>query len=1243
MAGILDQLPNPSQLSDLKKMIAFDPASLGFGDAGAFNISDLTASLSSLGGEDALKGLSLPAVPASLSKDGVLSALNQPLGKLKSFDIQAVLGDLAGGSLPIDLAAPNFDLNAPISTITTQLWPGPVTIAAPSFDTNIPGLDLSAAVAPLNRLARAGAATPLRLLFMLMRVGESFVTTITDTDTLFKLTVEALEEIYGQQMNAALLRLPYQAVDHSMRQLGAVDAPQGFVARYRALLNEIETLTPADSGRLAGILDQGYHTFVPALQDFEQARLTLEALSANDTQWLGLALGNVLDLSAADAVFLQKYFDRFGDQAHKILGTIARPVKQIGSMAGKVSDYMNQAADKADTAAQTVATQIETNLTQVEDFLKQAQTAIEDIERQVRDFVETLDVAPLVDKAKLGCAKIGQAVEMFFGKVEELKRKLDEMVQKVGEQIDQKLTEAFTLAEQKIRELLGKITEVLNRPEVKDALEQARQGIEKFKATIEQASLKPVFDLVIGKTGDLENSIKALNVAQLGTPQKAALKVGVKVIEQVKVDEIIKPELLAAFEQIRQPLAELITLLKDKAVEIEKMIYAFNPGTVVDEFIVSSEPYQWLMRLLDDFRPSKLLEPLKQANDFVTGIVRQLDPNLLIDAVQKIYARLAGLVEMLNPAPLDRMIGDAVEVAVSMLGRIRDRELDRILDTIKQTISLARLMEKTGLAEIANADFWQLLQNILGGGYLDEIGKAISAVENQLAALAATLDFSKAQAGLRALVTGVERQIAVDGSFIQKRASELATAFGRQLADLEALEARRLALLQTPEVFPEITALLSQLGLAPVLQLQPAVVAVAEWEAAPMNAAVETANELLGSKIEPLRRLSSASFQDAAVAIFRKQLSEPVNALIRQLQADLQPFGDALKKIRQILITLSELPARIDASVAAVLETARESVKKVITGVINTIQTLQKSLSGVLAGVYQRIEKIVADLSPYWMLNSFAKSDLAGDQGDDTSTPPGMLAIARRIVSGSDDGGLRVAALLQTKLSADQLALLRSEVADTSGALQGGNRKNVLLALNEALRDRNLCARETVDTLKAALDSRLAEIQARPQKAAADVTAAYRCGALRRQLSDAWVRYESGEDKANALIRLNRIVLEAAYPEDVAMSLQSLHPFIVENVAHLYPQDTVDKLDGIYTKTVEKVKALPRQLIADPLDDEFAEIKAILKANFDISGIFAVLEIKVDGLDEDLSQGLDRLSLAYNRLLQAFDQKLSAA
>ena len=88
-----------------------------------------------------------------------------------------------------------------------------------------------------------------------------------------------------------------------------------------------------------------------------------------------------------------------------------------------------------------------------------------------------------------------------------------------------------------------------------------------------------------------------------------------------------------------------------------------------------------------------------------------------------------------------------------------------------------------------------------------------------------------------------------------------------------------------------------------------------------------------------------------------------------------------------------------------------------------------------------------------------------------------MLAIARRIASGRDTGSVPIAALLQTKLSADQLKLLQSEVAGTS--LQAGNHTNVIAALNALLRDAKFSSRDNVDGVKAQLNRPIQALQAK--------------------------------------------------------------------------------------------------------------------------------------------------------------------
>ena len=283
--------------------------------------------------------------------------------------------------------------------------------------------------------------------------------------------------------------------------------------------------------------------------------------------------------------------------------------------------------------------------------------------------------------------------------------------------------------------------------------------------------------------------------------------------------------------------------------------------------------------------------------------------------------------------------------------------------------------------------------------------------------------------------------------------------------------------------------------------------------------------------------------------------------------------------------------------------------------------------------------------------------------------------MAERIVLGGPQDTVNLGAFLQSQLTTEELGILEASVE--SARLGRGAGAVVLNALNRALAQTTLID-DTVymDDLKERMAAQAAELEAQMQAALpppplsvaaqlpppplgvaaqlekdANTTVAQRVAltkqarrlrALQRQIGRTEERYRNHSQYAD-LLRLNRLLLEAECPADINMSLQSLHPYAVEQVAHLYPEDTVAVLDATYTGVVDKIRNLPDQLIAGPLNDAFAQTTQVLQEYFDIDSIFDALNTKLDVLDEDLELGLDRLSAAYDRLLVTFDRQLATA
>jgi hypothetical protein len=272
--------------------------------------------------------------------------------------------------------------------------------------------------------------------------------------------------------------------------------------------------------------------------------------------------------------------------------------------------------------------------------------------------------------------------------------------------------------------------------------------------------------------------------------------------------------------------------------------------------------------------------------------------------------------------------------------------------------------------------------------------------------------------------------------------------------------------------------------------------------------------------------------------------------------------------------------------------------------------------------------------------------------------PLGLLHMAERIAVGGVQETVNLIAFLQGQLTPEELAILQAGVErvqqEPGAVLPPGAGAAVLSALNRALAQSTLIDDAVyLDDLKARLAAQVTELEAQKQAALVDASATVaqrvaltkqirRLGALQRQIGRTEERYRNGSQFAD-LLRLNRVLLEAEYPADITMSLQSLHPYAVEQVAHLYPEETVAVLDATYMSIVDKIRQLPDQLIAGPLNNAFQDVTVVLQEYFDIDTIFEVLNVKLDGLDEDLGLGLDRLSAAYERLLVSFDRQLATA
>ncbi|HEV3049767.1 MAG TPA: hypothetical protein VGX50_05630, partial [Longimicrobium sp.] len=626
---------------------------------------------------------------------------------------------------------------------------------------------------------------------------------------------------------------------------------------------------------------------------------------------------------------------------------------------------------------------------------------------------------------------------------------------------------------------------------------------------------------------------------------------------------------------ILQPLKELTALLQERVMVVEDAVEAFKPGALVAAKV---EPYlKGFFDKLDEFRPSDLLKPIKEALASLQTAVGQLDPQRLVDQLQGAHAQLRELVDALGPTGLNARIGEAADTVTRQINDLRDVHLEGLLKTVRENVSLTRLLQGTGVQEIAKAGFWDQLRVILAGEYLGRITDTVDEVQKRLTDDAGTLSFPvEAAAAMGAVSKEVEAQRTATATPYRTAANALRTALGTAGEQVAALERRRAELLAGGTVVRrEVREVLEQMDLRPLTELADALRGVAELGADALADRLNAVAAVLTPESEAkLGAVTEATIRDAIPGIFEKQIAGPVRQLVTRTQNALEPFGTGVAAIQGFLDdTLVKLPQKVDAAVGEVLDAVKSTLGRTADEIIGTIKTTRDTITTTIQAIHEQVLTQVEAFDPAYVLNSFGATDVSDEE---------LRALAERVFSPQPDPA---ATLLRARLSKEQADLVANKVGDYAAVLRA--------ALNGALRDEDFANKLLVDArdrLAAEQRNREARVQAAQGDERTEARKALlRAHALEWQLNAAEqaLTLERKRDAAEpvgkrpaprttaATIRLNRVLLELSFPDQLRAGVMGLHPYLVALVGALYPAESVARLDASYAELIEKLRGLP--------------------------------------------------------------------
>ena len=1151
--------------------------------------SDLTNSFDKVTQEITRNPIEIPTAPFSVGE-----IQTQVTGKLG--DISSISIDTLTQSIPTNPGADTFkglavtdQVNSSLSNLTSS-----ITGNANFGQLGIPK-NQSTPFDEFQEFLNNAQAFPGKVLDALIKAFKNFIDKLSNPDEwLDRLSSDALTEIFVEQIQELNYILPNGAIQLYTLQLNQQ------TQLYKDYQNFLKSLNPKNLSRPKIIpLRQQIKSWLSEVNSQgEQIDLAVKNLNSFDIDKFSTLLANLPNSGGGQIETLSKMFQGIENFVNSLKERITTVTEQLKTFIAKIRDLINQAITKVSEIGNKILKAIADKIEQAGKALDQVQAYLTNTIDKLVDFVEQTAaksdeiVKPLKQAINQFANTAVQGIETVAQQIKQTTQTIEKSLDEVNKKITTELSQEQLKA--KIKELLGKVTGVLQSQPVKDALNKADQGIDQVVAALQKVSLEPAFQLAVNQTNKLEIELKKIDVSTMGTAQKTALKVGVKILQEIDVPGVVNPELTAAFDSLLDPVVGLVDSIQGEIKQVDEQVKSFAPGTLVKTFL---DPYiQSLVTELNKYKPSVLLETVKQLYETLLEKLEILNPNQLLERLEELYEKLLAVVDSLSPEKLTQFLTEKLNALKSILDNLPVEQLiNKVIEAIGD---VEKLLSGLGLDNVLNSGFWQTLEEILSLNLQEQI-QQVDTIKAKIIERVNNIDETKLIAALTSLRTNLTNYATDPNIAISNAKNELNQAWNnyqKASEDFTAEWDRSKSLLDNfnppaefavdyRDLLTRMTALRQRLVTAKVNN-DPSI-----KELTPSSTPTK-------KKLDNLLKSATARSDEQIIADLKKvipneiesQLTGPLKRILSTLDEILAQPRTILAEIKKVIQRLQSAPTEI-ANILKNLtadfgKLIRDSINKVKTAIDGTVNKIIDSLETI----YKEIVDKLKELRPLLILNSFYDvSDFKG------GTVANLLTKLRR-----KEPLDAVSAYFWTTLNETQKALL--ENADPK---QPGTQKALFNALNKLLTDVNFYGTERFKLVAENLPQEAKDLIAKPQRSELET------------------------------IRLNRLLLETAYSQEIILSLQSIYPFFLGKLKDIYPTEIVNKLDELHANIVKLILDIPKAL-EGALNDEYQKVVAAYQEiRQKIDRIFKALIERLYGLESELGIGLEDVSDAYRSLLVA--------
>ena len=478
---------------------------------------------------------------------------------------------------------------------------------------------------------------------------------------------------------------------------------------------------------------------------------------------------------------LQKAFSSLEKLAAVDLSTIVNNVQDVIQ---PLQQLIDRGVETATQGIHQVVETVKRAIDTADQAIVKVSALITNAIEQLIGFIQKMDLTSLINQAK----------DLFQG----LMLKLNGVLNQVGGVIEQVYTfvrgmidKVKALGQQlppfaeKFRQAIAQLTAFLENSQVKDAVQQAKQGIDTVLSKLDEVSLEPVFDQVLTQVDTVKAALQAIDLSQLNQILKTALSAALGIVKEAieppsKVTDVVK-------EQYNTLIADPVinTLIKPVKLTIDEfinLIHQLEPGSLVGALLTPL--YEAAIAGVKKFvSPDEIAKALKPLTDFQAGLLQQIDqvinPENLLQPLVDIYGQVMAFVRSLNATTILTPLNELLHQATQPLENLG---LENLVETV--TASVRRVTDWIRNLKIDDRVLDQDIEALLES-WVNQLKNGV----NQLDLSSLTPLFQPLRTAVATLVQqtqwdGTPLELVKQIQSIATQVKQYATQYSKQMADL---------------------------------------------------------------------------------------------------------------------------------------------------------------------------------------------------------------------------------------------------------------------------------------------------------------------------------------------------------------------------------------------------------------------------------------------------------------------------